>query len=180
MRAWQTGGRLCLKRVNNTLSIRRKKCAALEKAAALGVFRLHFFFFFFSRLACGAAFPHIHINKLPSLVPISPFLFLQSLDSLIRRIYSFIVSHIPTSVIHISHSPSFFFLPPASSLVEFGNCSLEGTVKNPISMSVTLIRVPSALRVLMNVCVGFGGGVWVVPENVEEGNEGSFVMPVRK
>ena len=139
-----------------------------------------FFFFFFSRLACGAAFPHIHINKLPSLVPISPFLFLQSLDSLIRRIYSFIVSHIPTSVIHISHSPSFFFLPPASSLVEFGNCSLEGTVKNPISMSVTLIRVPSALRVLMNVCVGFGGGVWVVPENVEEGNEGSFVMPVRK
>lgn len=153
MWAWQTGGRLRLKRVNNTLSIRRRKCAALEKAAAVGVFRL----LFFSRLVCRAAFPHIHINKLPSLVPISPFLFLQSLDSLIGRIYSFIVSHIPTSVIHISHSPSFFFLPPANSLVEFGNWSLEGTVKNPISMSVTLIRVPSALRVLMNVCVGLGG-----------------------
>lgn len=41
--------------------------------------------------------------------------------------------------------------------MEFGNCSLEGTVKNPISLSVTLIRVPSVLRVLMNV-----GGVWVV------------------
>lgn len=113
-------------------------------------------------LAFKATFPHIHINKLPSLVPISPS---SSLNLLIVSSGVFIAlkSHIyqPLSSISLSLHLSFFFSSQLS-LAEFGNCSLEGTVKNPISMSVTLIRVPSALRVLIDVgrvgvCLGSRG-----------------------
>lgn len=54
-------------------------------------------------------------------------------------------------------------------MVEFGKCSLESAVNNPISMSVTLIRIPSAPKVLFNV-----GGVWVVMGQVKEGRGGEL------